>query len=105
MPQERQSQYPFPTATEALSAPGDREDRAARNVVSRLIDGIPKRAYIIGEADHAPVVRGVKELVTACYKVLDTLDGRFEDSSESDALDEMRTILEDHRCPPEPEAE
>lgn len=105
MPQERASQYPFPTATDAANAPGDREDKAARNVVSRRIDGIPKGGYITGDCDHAPVVKGVRDLTAACYKVLDALDGRFEDSSESDALDEMRSILEDHRCPAEPEGE
>ena len=67
----------------------------------RNVTGIPRRAFLMGESDHAPILRGVADLTTACYKVLDTLADRFEDSSESDALDELRAILEHHGCPDE----
>jgi hypothetical protein len=100
MPQERNNPYPFPTAEEVEAAPGDREIKAARNIASRRFDGIPKRGYVMGDCDHAVIVQGIHDLTTACYKVLDALDGRFEDSSEADALNEMRALLEDHRCPP-----
>jgi hypothetical protein len=93
--------YPYPTATDALSAPGDRETKAARNVVSRHIHGIPKRGYVVGSADEAPILRGVKDLTTATYKLLDMIRDRFEDSSESDAIAEIEAILEDHGCPEE----
>jgi len=101
MPQERENQYPYPTATDAANAPGDREIKAARYVVARNIQGLFRRAYIMGESDSAPIVQGVHDLTKACYKVLDVFADRFEDSSEADALAELEAILTDHGCPEE----
>lgn len=105
MPQERSSQYPFPTATDALSAPGDRADKAARNIVSRRIDGIPKRGYIMGDCDHAPIVQGVRDLAEVIYDFMDKLDGDDDNKltpETREALNRMDAMLDDHRCPEAP---
>lgn len=102
MAQERSNQYPYPRASDALNAPGDRAVKAARNVVSRYVAGIPKRAYILGENDGAPVVLGVADLCYAAYTLLDLLDPVFaEGTEESGALDAVRAVLESHGCPPD----
>lgn len=111
LPQERQNVYPYPTATDVANAPGDRADKAARNIVSRRIEGIPKRGYIMGECDHAPVVKGIRDLTEAIYDFMDKLDG--DDANKltpetREALNRMDAILDDHRCPeaaPQTEAE
>lgn len=92
----RANPYPFPTAAEALAAPGTREEKAARNVISRHVHGIPKRAFILGEADHAPVMHGIRDLVTAVYALLDDL---AEDSNSHPAAFPIIEILEHHGCP------
>lgn len=104
LPQERQNVYPYPTATDVANAPGDRADKAARNIVSRRIDGIPKRGYIMGDCDHAPVVQGVRDLTEVCYDLLDDL----ELSANGGALTKgspaarLKAMLQDHCCPEAP---
>lgn len=102
MPQDRSNPIPFPTAEEVEAAPGDRAIKAARNIVSRRIEGIPKRGYIMGECDHAPVVKGIRDLTEAIYDFMDKLDG--DDANKltpetREALNRMDAILDDHRCP------
>lgn len=97
MPQERQNVYPYPTATDVANAPGDRADKAARNIVSRRIEGIPKRGYIMGECDHAPVVKGIRDLCEEVYVLLDSLEGEINPQIEV-----VRKMMEDHRCPEAP---
>lgn len=105
MPQEPHNPYPFPTAADANSAPGDKQTKAVRNVVSRHITGLSKRMFIMGETDGSVVFNGVLDLVNVCYDLLDSID-------QADALKEgptgqaildralaVREILADHRCP------
>jgi hypothetical protein len=102
---KRSNPYPHPTAADAELAPGTREDKAARNIVSRLVTGIPKRAYITGDSDHAPVVKGVKEFTTAVYEMLDAIDGNSDDADLCHKrIEVVREMMEDHRCPISPES-
>lgn len=99
---KRSNPYPFPTAEEVAAAPGDRADKAARNIVSRRIDGIPKRGYVLGDCDHAPVVKGVRDFAEAVYSLLDALvdDGLGNNPTQiDDAARKVAEIMEDHRCP------
>lgn len=92
-PERTRWNNPFPD-TKPEEVTGTREEIATRYVIVRHIGGIPVRGYLIGSNDHAPIVAGVRDLVTAAYAVLDSLADRFEDSSEADALAALRAILE-----------
>lgn len=94
MPQDRNNPFPFPTAEEVEAAPGDRAIKAARNIVSKRIDGIPKRGYVLGDCDHAPVVQGVRDFAEEVYVLLDSLEGEMNPQIEI-----VRKMMEDHRCP------
>jgi len=101
----RRDPLPIPSAEEAESAPGSREIKAARNIVSRHIGGIPKRGYVMGDCDHAPILKGVADLTAMVYNLLDHLDPEPDAPSplERETLDRIavvRAMLEDHRCPP-----
>ncbi len=104
MPQERESQFPMVTAAEVEAAPGDPATKAARNIMVRNIPGIPRRAYLIGSNDHAPIVQGLVVFTGAVIALLDLLDRepdapnpRFT-QEEQNALGAVRLILEDHGC-------
>lgn len=103
MPQERHHDYPFPTAADVEAATGGREIKAARNIMVRNIPGLIRRPYLMGDSDHAPILRGVADLTTACYALLDDL----ELSANGGALTEgspaakLKAMLEDHGCPAE----
>lgn len=99
MPQERDSQFPFPTAEEVEAAPGDRAAKAARNIVSRRIDGIPKRAYVMGECDHAPVVQGVRDFAEEVYALIEAIPPDQMNGTLGEKAHEVRKMMEDHRCP------
>ncbi len=106
MPQERDHNYPFPTAEDVEAAPGSRAVKAARNIMVRHIRGIPRRAFLSGENDPAPVVRGVLDLTTAVYELLDELDKHTELSSKAEMLsDGLKSLLEHHGCPKASEVE
>lgn len=103
MPQERDSNYPYPTAEDAAASLGGREAKAARNIVARHVTGIPRRAYLMGESDHAPVVRGVADLTAAVYALLDIAHEHVGEAGGGDldtAIQRVQTMMEDHRCPP-----
>lgn len=91
---KRANPFPYPTATEVLAAPGGRELKAARNIVTRYIEGIPKRGFILGDNDHSAIMRGVQDLTTEVYTLLDSLDGVMNPQIES-----VRAMLEHHGCP------
>lgn len=103
---KRANPYPYPTAEDVRNAPGDRTIKAARNIISRRIDGIPKRAYVTGENDHAIILQGIHDLTTVCYKLIDAIDNTAPLHGDSplpdaviDANAELVAMLEDHRCP------
>jgi len=107
MPAEHPNPYPHPTAEEVAAAPGSREQKAARNIASRAFDGIPRRAFLLGDADHSPVVKGIVDLTTEVYKLVDSLNidwcgergpkGMISEDTRI-KITEIVTMLEDHRC-------
>lgn len=96
---KRANPFPYPTAEDVAAAPGDRETKAARNIMVRNIQGIPRAPFLRGDSDHAPILQGVKDLTTACYQVLDAF---AEESNAHPSLLALRDLLEDHGCPPAP---
>jgi hypothetical protein len=99
MPQERHNPFPFPIASEVEAAPGTREEKAARNVIVRHIQGIPRRAYLLGESDHAPVLAGIRDLTAAAYAVLDAIPQDQLNGTLGETATHLRNVLEDHGCP------
>lgn len=97
---KRANPYPYPTATEVEAAPGTREEKAARNVVTRYIKGIPSRGYLLGESDHAPIVKGVRDLTEACYALL---DAAYAGEPVDIQINNLQAILETHGLPTETE--
>lgn len=91
---KRANPYPYPTAEDVAAAPGGREIKAARNIVTRKVRGIPQRGFLLGEYDHAAVVQGVLDLTTEVYLLLDSLVGEVNPQAEV-----VRKMLEDHGCP------
>lgn len=94
-----QNPYPYPTAAEVETFEGTREQKAARNIVSRHITGIPKRGYLKGDCDHAPVLKGVVDLTSACYALLDEIGKDDMHDAIEKAADRLHLLMEDHRCP------
>lgn len=107
MPQERDHNYPFPTAEDVEAAPGSRAVKAARNIMVRHIRGIPRRAFLSGENDPAPVVRGVLDLTEAVYRLIDELDtdGVLKSPEAKAALNDLDALLDHHGCPKASEVE
>jgi hypothetical protein len=102
MPQDRDNPYPYPTAEDVANAPGGREIKAARNVVVRHIPGVPRRPYLVGENDHEPIMRGVADLTTLVYRLLDAIhevSGGSPDGDLLDPINDVRVALEHHGCP------
>lgn len=101
MPQERHNPFPFPIASEVEAAPGTREEKAARNIIVRRITGIPRRGYLLGDCDSAPVLKGIVDLTTACYALLDALSDirDMNDIPQIEQEDALREMLEHHGCP------
>lgn len=93
---KRANPYPYPTAEEFHAAPGTREQKAARCIAARKFGGIPSRAFLLGENDHSPLMLGLLDLTTLCYRLLDE---HAEDPDASDTFVELRDMLEDHGCP------
>lgn len=103
MPQERNNPYPMPTPEEMAewATETDPATAAARYVVIRRIEGLFRRPYLRGDCDHAPVLKGVRDLTEACVALLDALETQeaFHDpdmrtSVEVDsAASALRTIL------------
>lgn len=91
---------PTVTAADVEAAPGTREQKAARNVAARRFGGIPTRGYLLGHNDHSPMMRGIADLTTACYKVLDAIPAADLNGTLREEVENLQTILEDHRCQP-----
>lgn len=76
MPQERDHQYPHVTPEEwaKIREEHDPADTAARSIACRHITGIPARGFLIGDNDHSPVMRGVREFTAAVLDLLAVFD-------------------------------
>lgn len=90
MPQERNNPYPNATPAEVEATPGGREIKAARNIAVRKFGGIPIRGFLLGTCDHSPVLRGIVDLTTEVYVLLDSLEGVMNPQIEV-----VRKMLED----------
>lgn len=105
MPAEIENPYPFPTAAEVAMWSVNRETDAARNIMARHISGIPRRPFLNGSSDHSPVFKGVLDLTTAVYRLLDAYhagpDGIDHDiPAMREAVIVLEAMLEEHGCPP-----
>lgn len=98
MPQERDSQYPYPTRAEVDAMPGDRALKAARNIMVRNVTGVPRRPFLMGENDHAPILNGVKDLTEAVYEVLDAIPPDQMNGTLREKVEGLTAILDDPRC-------
>lgn len=98
MPQERHNPFPYPTRRDVEEAPGSREIKAARNIMVRNIPGVPRRDYLLGHNDRAPILRGVADLTAAAYAVLDAIDSGDTAALHATA-NTLDAILKDHGCP------
>lgn len=99
MPQEREHGFPYPTAAEVDAAPGDPATKAARNIMVRNITGIPRRAFLMGDNDAAPILQGVADLTAVCYAVIDAIPPDQMNGTLRDRVGELRATLEHHGCP------
>lgn len=99
MPQERHNPFPFPIASEVEAAPGTREIKAARNIMVRHIPGVPRRDFLLGQNDHAPILQSVHELTSAAYTLLDAVDWNSVSEDARTAAFTMKQIMEHHGCP------
>lgn len=97
MPQELENQFKMPTAEQMAEMPGDRETKAARNLMVRKISGIPRKAFLTGDNDHAPILMGLVDLTTAIYALLDAIPARTN-SPLSERAAAVQAILEHHGC-------
>lgn len=93
---KRANPYPYPTAQEVEAAPGSREKKAARNIAVRHMAGIPIRAFLLGQNDDSPMMRGIVDLTTAVYELLDQID---TPGATLSSVDRIREMLEHHGCP------
>lgn len=67
----------------------------------RNITGIPRRAFLMGDNDAAPILQGVRDLTGACYDVLAAAEQHKMNSSLTESLGVLRAILAHHGCPTE----
>lgn len=98
MPQERESQYPVitPEEWEKIKAEVPREIAAARVTMASKITGIPRRPYLTGSSDSAPVLQGVAELARLVYVLLDATNDIAEmPASVEDAGSALYSFMEE----------
>ena len=93
---KRANPFPYLTAEEFTASEGTREQKAARCIAARRFGGIPTRAFLLGNNDHSPMMKGVLDLTTLCYQILDEFG---EESNAHPKLLELRDMMEDHGCP------
>ncbi len=94
----RSDPYPYPTAAEVDAAPGDAVIKAARNIVTRKIDGIPRRAFLLGQNDHAPIVQSVAEFVGLVDQLLLAIPEADYNGSIREYGDKLAAMMLDNRC-------
>lgn len=99
MPQERENQFPMPTAGEVEEVPGHPAVKAARNIVSRHITGIPKRGYVMGTCDSAPILRAVAEFAEAVQEMIAAIPDSQLNGSLRDRVYDVREMMADSKCP------
>lgn len=91
---KRTNPFPHATMEEIDAVGGSREQRAARFISARRFGGIPTRGYLLGTCDHSPMMKGIVDLTTACFALLDALpedvDGPVRETAT--ALYEMLTV-------------
>lgn len=100
------------TASEVEAAEGSREQKAARFIAARRFGGIPTKAFLLGNNDHSPMMKGIVDLTTEVYKLADMIAGAGEGPHASggpptaeqwaailDQNAEIVAMLEDHGCP------
>lgn len=91
---KRANPFPYLTAEEFEASEGTREQKAARCIAARKFGGIPTRAFLLGDNDHSPMMKGILDFVTEVYVLLDSLEGEINPQIEI-----VRTMMEDHGCP------
>ena len=94
----RNDPFPYPTAAEVDEAPGSRIDKAARNIVSARIQGIPRRAFLLGHNDKAPVVQSVREFISVVADLIDSIPPAELTGSLRAAVVEVEAMMMDHKC-------
>lgn len=92
---KRANPFQYPTREEAKAAPGTREQKAARFVVTRKMGGIPTRAFLVGDNDHSAVMQGVLDLTTAAYTLFESIDWNAVEPTTREAGLAMLGMLEE----------
>jgi hypothetical protein len=82
LPQERSNPYPNATPEEVAETPGGRGIKAARNIAVRRFGGIPVRAFLLGQNDHSPMLKGIEEFAEEVWVLLDSLEGEINPQIE-----------------------
>jgi len=95
---KRANPFPHLTAEEFEASEGTREQKGARCIAARRFGGIPTRAFLLGDNDHSPVMKGLHEFSAAVYGLLDAWKAGDE-SAFREKAEEVEAMLEDHGCP------
>lgn len=108
---KRANPFPYLTAEEFAASEGTREQKGARCIAARRFGGIPTRAFLLGDNDHSPMMKGVLEFTAAVYKLADLIENAGEGIHASggpptteqwgnilDQNAEIVAMLEDHGC-------
>lgn len=107
---KRANPYPYLTAAEFEASEGTREEKGARCIAARRFGGIPTRAFLLGDNDHSPVMKGLREFVGEVYKLVDLIDTANLNGNPAelptaeewgkiiDQNAEIVAMLEDHGC-------
>lgn len=113
---KRANPYPYVTPEEFAESDGTREEKGARCIAASQFGGIPTRAFLLGDNDHAPVMKGVRAFVTEVYRLVDLIDaGNLDDRPAEPPSEEQWTrivekagevvmLMEDPRCQTSPES-
>lgn len=108
---KRANPFPYLTAAEFEASEGTREEKGARCIAARCFGGIPTRAFLLGDNDHSPMMKGVRQFVGEVYKLVDLIQNAGEGINASggpptaeqwgailDQNAEIVAMLEDHGC-------
>lgn len=107
---KRANPFPYLTAEEFAASEGTREQKGARCIAARRFGGIPTRAFLLGDNDHSPMMKGVLEFTAAVYKLADLIDEANLNNKPTelptveewgkiiDQNAEIVAMLEDHGC-------
>lgn len=104
MPQERHNPFPMPTAEEVAEwqTNTDAATAAARNIIVRNIHGLYRRPYLRGDSDHAPILKGIRDLAEVAIEALELLAS--DHPQHTDLIARLQNVLTDHGCPTYAEA-